>query len=77
MENGMGKRNKKEDNYENSGPLTSLPVDRLNGDQLEWQPLVPITMMIAAEAAPRSEEWEPVVSLLVDSQGEVQEMYSL
>ena len=52
----MGKRNKKEDNYENSGPLTSLPVDRLNGDQLEWQPLVPITMMIAAEAAPRSEE---------------------
>ena len=26
------KRKKREKNGENSGPLTSLPVDRLNGD---------------------------------------------
>ena len=30
MENG-----KMENNDENSGPLTSLPVDRLNGDRLQ------------------------------------------
>ena len=31
--NGMEK--KMENNDENSGPLTSLPVDRLNGDRLQ------------------------------------------
>ena len=29
MENGMGKKKKMENNGENSGPLRSLPVDRL------------------------------------------------
>ena len=35
------KKEKREKNGGNSGPLTSLPVDRLNGDQLQRRPLVP------------------------------------
>ena len=35
------KRKKREKNGENSGPLTSLPVDRLKGDRLQRRPLVP------------------------------------
>ena len=31
-----------EKNGENSCPLTSLPVDRLNGDRVKRRPLVPI-----------------------------------
>ena len=34
VDNGE-KRKKREKNGENSGPLTSLPVDRLNGDRLQ------------------------------------------
>ena len=30
-----------EKNGENSGPLSLLPVDRLNGNRLQRQPLVP------------------------------------
>ena len=30
-----------EKNGENSSPLTLLPFDRLNGDHLQCQPLVP------------------------------------
>ena len=31
---------------ENSGLLTSLPVDRLNGDRLQRRPLVPIMLSV-------------------------------
>ena len=40
------KKEKREKNGENSGPLTSLPVDRLNSDRLQRRPLVPITSLI-------------------------------
>ena len=33
------KEREREKNGENSGPLTSLPVDRLNGDQLQHRRL--------------------------------------
>ena len=36
------KRKKKAKNGENSGPLTSLPVDRLNSDRLQHRPLLPM-----------------------------------
>ena len=35
------KRKEEKKNGENSGPLTSLPVIRLNGDRLQRRPLVP------------------------------------
>ena len=37
------KEKKREKNGENSGPLTSLPVNRLNGDRLQRCPLLPIS----------------------------------
>ena len=44
-----------ENNGENSGPLTSLPVDRLNGDRLQRRPLVPINATVLAKAI--QSEW--------------------
>ena len=38
------KEEKKENNGENSGPLTSLQVNPLSGDRLQRQPLVPINL---------------------------------
>ena len=51
MENGK-KMEKMEKNGENSGPLSSLPVVRLNGDRLQRRPLVPkLTIVLCKEQA--------------------------
>ena len=44
------KEKRKEKNGDNSGPLTSLPVDRMNDDRLQRRPLVPISLTRASSA---------------------------
>ena len=45
MKNGCDKEEEEEveveKNVENSGPLSLLPVDRMNGNRLQCQPLIP------------------------------------
>ena len=42
VDDGEKKQDTRKKNGENSGPLTSLPVNRLNSDRLQHRPLVPL-----------------------------------